>query len=39
MLKAAQHVLQWLRSLDWRAIWQAAIPLIIAGVILKLVGG
>ena len=27
------------RELDWRAIWQAAIPLIISGVFIKALGG
>jgi len=26
------------RELDWRAIWQAAIPIIISGVFLKALG-
>jgi len=27
------------RELDWRAIWQAAIPLMISGVFINALGG
>ena len=37
-LDVAISTIEWARSLDWKTIAQATIPLLIAGVLLNLIG-
>lgn len=33
-----EELIVWLRGLDWRGIWQATIPIVMAALILKACG-